>query len=47
MTGFLTEIETQVTAIAGYLGTAAVSALAIFAVVVGVRYVIRIVKGVK
>jgi len=47
MTAFLTETADTITDIVGYLGTAATSALAIFAVVLGVRYVLRIIKGVK
>jgi len=45
MTTFLTEIGELATDVVGYLGTAAVAALAIFAVVFGVRYVIKMFKS--
>jgi len=45
MTTFLTELADLGTAVVGYLGTAAVAGLAIFAVIYGVRMVMKIFKG--
>lgn len=43
----VTGIGTQTTTIVGAMATVAVSALAVFGLIVGVRYVIRIFKAVK
>ncbi|MDD2710342.1 MAG: hypothetical protein PHV34_20365 [Verrucomicrobiae bacterium] len=47
MEAFLTSIGTSATTIAGYVTTAAGSALCIFVAIYGVRWVLRAVKAVK
>jgi len=47
MEDFIDGLTAQATSLAGDLGTIAVAALAVLAVVLGVRYGIRIFKAVK